>query len=236
MRYYSSNVTKPKTGVLLLNMGGPQKTDQVHDYLLRIMTDRDMIQLPFQSILGPWIAKRRTPDIQKKYEEIGGGSPILKWTNTQGELMCKELDKLSPETAPHKHYVGFRYVNPLTEDTLDQIEKDSPERVVIFSQYPQYSCATSGSSFNSIYYHYRKRFVEIFDTKNYIFSIKKNSICRELPKHIKWSVIDRWSTNPLLIKTVADNVRKELEQFPAEKRKDVIILFSAHSLPMKVCW
>lgn len=56
-----------------------------------------------------------------------------------------------------KFTVGFRYVNPLTEDTLDQIEKDAPERVVIFSQYPQYSCATSGSSFNSIYYHYRKR-------------------------------------------------------------------------------
>lgn len=29
-------------------MGGPQKSDQVHEYLLRIMTDRDMIQLPIQ--------------------------------------------------------------------------------------------------------------------------------------------------------------------------------------------
>lgn len=151
----------PKTGILMLNMGGPQNTDQVHDYLLRIMTDRDMIQLPFQSKLGPWIARRRTAEVQKKYNEIGGGSPILKWTTLQGELMCKQLDQISPETAPHKSYVGFRYVNPLTEDTLDQIEKDAPERVVIFSQYPQYSCATSGSSFNSIYYHYRKRFVHL---------------------------------------------------------------------------
>ena len=33
---------------MMLNMGGPQKTDQVHDYLLGIMTDRDMIQLPMQ--------------------------------------------------------------------------------------------------------------------------------------------------------------------------------------------
>lgn len=156
-RWYSAAAPKPKTGILLLNMGGPQSTDQVHDYLHRIMTDRDMIQLPFQSKLGPWIARRRTPEVQKKYQEIGGGSPILKWTKLQGELMCKELDKISPETAPHKPYVGFRYVNPLTEDTLDEIERDAPERVVIFSQYPQYSCATSGSSFNSIYYHYRKR-------------------------------------------------------------------------------
>lgn len=154
---------KPKTGVLMLNMGGPQTTDQVHDYLLRIMTDRDMIQLPFQSKLGPWIAWRRTEEVQKKYNEIGGGSPILKWTTLQGELMCKELDKISPESAPHKPYVGFRYVNPFTEDALEQIEKDAPERVVIFSQYPQYSCATSGSSFNSIYYHYRKRLAQKSD-------------------------------------------------------------------------
>lgn len=49
-RYFSisSKANKPKTGILMLNMGGPQTTDQVHDYLLRIMTDRDMIQLPFQ--------------------------------------------------------------------------------------------------------------------------------------------------------------------------------------------
>lgn len=43
-----------------------------------------MIQLPIQKKLGPWIAKRRTPEVTKKYEEIGGGSPILKWTQTQG--------------------------------------------------------------------------------------------------------------------------------------------------------
>jgi hypothetical protein len=30
---------RPKTGILLLNMGGPQNTDQVHDYLLRIMVN-----------------------------------------------------------------------------------------------------------------------------------------------------------------------------------------------------
>jgi protoporphyrin/coproporphyrin ferrochelatase len=119
----SMNSQKVKTAILMLNMGGPQNTSQVHDYLLRIMTDRDMIQLPFQSKLGPWIAKRRTPEVQKKYEEIGGGSPILKWTNIQGELLCKQLDQVSPETAPHKHYVGFRYVTPFTEDSLEQIEK-----------------------------------------------------------------------------------------------------------------
>lgn len=35
------------------------------------------------STLGPYIARRRTSEVQKKYAEIGGGSPILKWTNIQ---------------------------------------------------------------------------------------------------------------------------------------------------------
>nr|NP_524613.1 ferrochelatase, isoform A [Drosophila melanogaster]Q9V9S8.1 RecName: Full=Ferrochelatase, mitochondrial; AltName: Full=Heme synthase; AltName: Full=Protoheme ferro-lyase; Flags: Precursor [Drosophila melanogaster]AAF57206.1 ferrochelatase, isoform A [Drosophila melanogaster] len=203
---------KPKTAILMLNMGGPTHTDQVHDYLLRIMTDRDMIQLPVQSRLGPWIAQRRTPEVQKKYKEIGGGSPILKWTELQGQLMCEQLDRISPETAPHKHYVGFRYVNPLTENTLAEIEKDKPERVVLFSQYPQYSCATSGSSFNSIFTHYRSN---------------------NLPSDIKWSIIDRWGTHPLLIKTFAQRIRDELAKFVETKRNDVVILFTAHSLPLK---
>lgn len=42
--HYSS----PKTGILMLNMGGPQTLDEVHDYLLRIFSDRDIMQLPAQ--------------------------------------------------------------------------------------------------------------------------------------------------------------------------------------------
>ncbi|KAG8318551.1 hypothetical protein J6590_001666 [Homalodisca vitripennis] len=197
----------------MLNMGGPQNTDQVHDYLLRIMTDRDMIQLPVQGTLGPYIAKRRTPEVQKKYAEIGGGSPIFKWTNLQGELMCQKLDQVSPQTAPHKHYVAFRYVDPLTDQTLDQIQKEGAERVVVFSQYPQYSCATTGSSLNAIFTYFKNK---------------------SRPKNVKWSVIDRWPVHPLLAKTFADRILTELKQFPAEKQKDVVILFSAHSLPLKV--
>ena len=37
--------------------------------------------------------------------------------------MVEILDKISPETAPHKFYIGFRYADPLTEDALDQMER-----------------------------------------------------------------------------------------------------------------
>lgn len=59
----------------------------------------------------------------KKYEEIGGGSPIGAWTEKQGKAMVELLDKQSPETAPHKFYVGFRYAEPLMENALKEMER-----------------------------------------------------------------------------------------------------------------
>ncbi|XP_026325617.1 ferrochelatase, mitochondrial [Hyposmocoma kahamanoa] len=207
----TSQSSKPKTAIIMLNMGGPKTTDQVGDYLHRIMTDRDMIQLPVQNKLGPWIAKRRTPEVTKKYEEIGGGSPILKWTQTQGKLLTEELDKVSKLTAPHKPYVAFRYVPPFTEETFEQIEKDRIERAVIFSQYPQYSCATTGSSMNAIFDFYKNR---------------------KVPP-IQFSIIERWGSHPLLARVFAERIREKLTLFDPKLRNNVLILFTAHSLPLK---
>lgn len=53
------------------------------------------------SRLAPWIAKRRTPKIIEQYDKIGGGSPIRKWTEKQGEGMVKILDEISPQTGQY---------------------------------------------------------------------------------------------------------------------------------------
>ncbi|XP_071484548.1 ferrochelatase, mitochondrial-like [Diadema antillarum] len=207
---------KPKTGIMMLNMGGPETTDEVHSFLLRLFMDKDIIPLPAQSKLAPIIARRRTPKIQAQYRKIGGGSPIKKWTRLQGEGLVKILDKISPETAPHKYYIGFRYVDPLTEDTIDQMEKDGIERAVAFTQYPQYSCSTTGSSLNAIYRHY---------SKNPKLAANSN---------LRWSVIDRWPVNSGLIEAFSRHIEAELDKFPEHVKDDVVILFSAHSLPMSV--
>ncbi|XP_058271277.1 ferrochelatase, mitochondrial isoform X2 [Hemibagrus wyckioides] len=204
---------KPKTGILMLNMGGPERLEDVHDFLLRLFLDTDLMQLPVQDKLGRFIAKRRTPKIQEQYSKIGGGSPIRAWTTMQGEGMVKLLDQISPETAPHKFYIGFRYVQPLTEKAIEEMEMDGVDRAVAFTQYPQYSCSTTGSSLNAIYRYYNSK---------------------GLSPKMRWSVIDRWPTHPLLIECFAQHVCNELEKFPPEKRDDVVILFSAHSLPMSV--
>lgn len=85
------------------------------------------------------------------------------------------LDELNPASAPHKPYVAFRYAKPLTEDMLEEMKRDGVKRAVAFSQYPQYSCSTTGSSLNELYMQ----------------SAKEGGI--------EWSVIDRWPTNPGLV-------------------------------------
>jgi len=63
--------------------------------------------------------------------------------------------------------------------------------------------------------------------------ITKFPIHSSLPANMKWSIIDRWGTHPLLIKTIAQRIRDELAKFVETKRNDVVILFTAHSLPLK---
>ena len=91
-----------KQGIVLLNMGGPSTIPEVYDFLSRLFADGDLIPLGrFQSWLGPLIARRRTPMIEKAYTEIGGGSPIREWSELQAKEICKRLDTLSPQTGSY---------------------------------------------------------------------------------------------------------------------------------------
>ncbi|KIK40964.1 hypothetical protein CY34DRAFT_806631 [Suillus luteus UH-Slu-Lm8-n1] len=203
---------KSPTAIVMLNMGGPSTVPETYDFLKNLFMDGDLIPLPFQRVLAPLIAKRRTPQIEKQYADIGGGSPILKYTEMQGAGMCELLDELHPETAPHKPYVAFRYANPLTQETAQRMKADGVKRAVAFTQYPQYSCSTTGSSLNELFR--RGRAGEMGD--------------------IEWSVIDRWGTHSGFIEAVAQNIEAALAKFQQSARSDVVILFSAHSLPMSV--
>ncbi|THV05034.1 ferrochelatase [Dendrothele bispora CBS 962.96] len=204
---------KSPTAVVMLNMGGPSTVAETHDFLKNLFLDGDLIPLPFQRFLAPWIAKRRTPQIEQQYTDIGGGSPILRYTQIQGEGMAKLMDELSPETAPHKSYVAFRYAKPLTEETARQMKADGVTRAVAFTQYPQYSCSTTGSSLNELY---------------------RRGKAGEFGNDIEWSVIDRWGTHPGFIEAVAQNIEAALAKFPESTRSETVLLFSAHSLPMSV--
>jgi len=195
-------------------MGGPGAIPEVSTFLSRLFADGDLIPLgPLQKYLGPLIARRRTPKIEAQYTAIGGGSPIRRWSEIQAEGACKILDTIHPATAPHKPYVAFRYADPITENTFLAMKRDGVRRAVAFTQYPQYSCSTTGSSLNELW-----RLAKKYDSEG----------------QIEWSVIDRWPTHPGLVSVVARHVEEKLATYPTERRDNVVLLFSAHSLPMSV--
>lgn len=197
----------------MLNLGGPATLDEVEPFLLELFSDREIIHLPFQSLLGPFIARRRAPKVRARYAQIGGGSPILRWTERQGRGMTERLDRLCSETAPHKAYIAFRYARPSSADALAQMKADGVQRAVAFTQYPQYSISTTGSSLNELW----------------------RAQCRAgLVGAFHWSVLDRWPTHPGFIAALADSVHKGLQKFSEDERQDVLLLFSGHSLPLRV--
>jgi ferrochelatase len=206
-------MSKVKTGVVMMNLGGPATLDEVEPFLLELFADREIIQLPFQRWLGPYIARRRAPRVRGLYGNIGGGSPILKYTRAQGQGMVERLDRLSPGTAPHGFYVAFRYVQPRSEDALRAMAADGVERAVAFTQYPQYSCSTTGSSLNELW---------------------RAAARTGLQDAFEWSIIDRWPVHEGFVAAMADTVRDGLEQFDPADRDKVFLLFSAHSLPLDV--
>ncbi|KAK1253135.1 hypothetical protein MKX08_004322 [Trichoderma sp. CBMAI-0020] len=218
--------SKGPTAMVFLNMGGPSTLPEVGSFLSRLFADGDLIPLGrLQSYIGPLISARRTPKIVKQYDAIGGGSPIRKWSEYQNEEMCKILDKISPETAPHKPYVAFRYADPLTEEMYNKLLADGfgngkGGRAVAFTQYPQYSCSTTGSSLNELW-KWRQR-------------LEGKTASETGNGTINWSVIDRWPTHPGLVEAVAQNIEAKLLEYPEERRSKAVLLFSAHSLPMTV--
>lgn len=123
--------------------------------------------------------------------------------------MAKAMDAMRPESAPHKAYVAFRYASPLVDEALVEMKKDGVERAVAFSQFPQWSCTTMGSSVNELWRELKRLNME---------------------GDFKWSIIDRWPTNGKFLDAVCERIEEKLAGFT----RPPTILFSAHSVPMKV--
>src|SRR5690606_2769246 len=112
--------------------------------------------------------------------------------------MCERLDELSPATAPHRFYVAFRYIEPTSEDALLAMQRDGVKRAVAFTQYPQFSCATTGSSLNELWRAARRL---------------------GLQKEFEWSVIDRWFEHERFIDAMTATVEEGLAGFTPEERR-----------------
>lgn len=201
-----------KTGVILLNLGGPDSQEAVRPFLYNLFSDRKIIRLgpPFLQKPIAWsIAASRAPKTRKAYGLIGGGSPILDITNAQAGALEEALKgQIEGVHEPFKVYVGMRYWRPFIEDTLRQAHEDGIRRLVSLSLYPHYSRATTGSA--------------------------EEKLKEELAKYpMECSFVSSWFDQPSYIDALADVIRKGFGKLEdTSEGKVPVVLFSAHSLPV----
>jgi hypothetical protein len=85
-----------KVGVLLLNLGGPDKIEDVQPFLYNLFADPDIIRLPPNArFLQPLIAKSisilRAPKSAEGYKAIGGG-----WLTRSRQITCHACPTMMP--------------------------------------------------------------------------------------------------------------------------------------------
>jgi protoporphyrin/coproporphyrin ferrochelatase len=197
-----------RVGVLLLNLGGPDKLEDVGPFLFNLFSDPEIIRLPFRWLQKPlawFIASRRTKTSQENYKQIGGGSPLRRITEAQGEALKEQLQQLGQEA---KIYVGMRYWHPYTEEAIALIAQDNIDNLVILPLYPQFSISTSGSSFRLL-----------------------ERLWQEDPnlQRLEYTVIPSWYKQPNYLQSMAELIAQELDQFP--NPNEVHVFFSAHGVP-----
>eukprot|EP00557_Chaetoceros_sp_GSL56_P005628 CAMPEP_0176496622 /NCGR_PEP_ID=MMETSP0200_2-20121128/11289_1 /TAXON_ID=947934 /ORGANISM="Chaetoceros sp., Strain GSL56" /LENGTH=575 /DNA_ID=CAMNT_0017894581 /DNA_START=205 /DNA_END=1932 /DNA_ORIENTATION=- len=218
-----------KVGVLLLNLGGPEKTQDVEGFLYNLFADPDIIRLPpplapLQKLIALIISKRRAPKSIAAYESIGGGSPILYYSNQQASLVQKSLAERYGLDV--KTYVGMRYWYPFTEEALEQIQTDGINALVVVPLYPQFSISTSGSSLRVLQ--------EEFARNSAMWGGGAGG--GSLFTH---TVIPAWYDRPGYVKAMANIIQRELDSFTPEEVSEQLetnpiakhVLFSAHGVP-----
>jgi len=198
-----------RVGVLLLNLGGPDKIEDVRPFLFNLFADPEIIRLPvkaFQKPLAWLISTLRAKKSQDNYLEIGGSSPLRRITEEQGAALEARLKELGQEV---KIYIGMRYWYPFTEEAIAKIKEDKIEKVVVLPLYPQFSISTSGSSFRVL----EEMWAEDPELKN-----------------IEYTLIPSWYDDQDYLNAMADLIGQELDKF--EQPEEARVFFSAHGVPV----
>ena len=94
---------RPGTAVVLLNLGGPLRQRDVEPFLYKLFSDSDIIRFPgprwLQPLYATLLSKGRHKEVEGRYLEIGGGSPILKETARQASALraaLREVGRMEP--------------------------------------------------------------------------------------------------------------------------------------------
>ncbi|WP_017444087.1 ferrochelatase [Gayadomonas joobiniege] len=206
-----SHQSTAKMGVLLINLGTPDAPDKasLRRYLKEFLADPRVVEVPravWWFILNGVILNIRPGRSAKAYQTVWTeqGSPLLIHTQAQADKLLCRLKK------DHGGDIivdfAMRYGNPSISKKLDDMMAKGVRKLLVLPMYPQYSGATTASTFDAI----AKDFVQR----------------RWLPD---FRFVSHYHDYPAYIKALANKI----ESFWSQHGRAEKLMFSYHGVPKK---
>ena len=198
-----------KIGILLCNLGTPDAPDtpSLRRYLKEFLSDPRVVEVPrliWWFILNLIILRFRPSKSAKMYQQVWteDGSPLLIYSKQQLEKVKEELTQIYGDRVVFA--LGMRYGNPSMESAIAELKAQNAQQVIVLPLYPQYSGATSGSTFDAL--------ADIYKEYRWVPEI---------------TFINSYHKHPKYIQAIANSIRQHVAQHGKPER----ILFSYHGTP-----
>jgi len=147
--------------------------------------------------------------LRRRYELVGGRTPLLDITRT---LAAKLEHALAARDGVRRRvYAGMKHWHPYIADTLAAAAADGVTRITAIALAPHYSRISIGG--------YRR-------------AVEAATVTDGTAPEVH--MVDRWHQQPEFTDMMATLVRSALGRFDASVRDRVVVVFSAHSLPIRI--
>ncbi|MGD2156507.1 MAG: ferrochelatase, partial [Anaerolineales bacterium] len=145
-------------------------------------------------------------EITRNYQSIGGKSPLLDLTQQQVAAIALRFD---PQK--FKFYLGMRHWTPWIEETIGEMLADGITQAISIVMAP----------------HFSKLSVAKYQSK----IVTGLELYRG---QIRFSHVESYHDTPGLIQAFTNRVHEGLNRWTESERKQVHVVFSAHSLPTRI--
>ncbi len=176
-----------RRGIALLQFGGPDSPEAIRPFLRDLFDDAEILAMPAapRKALAWTIAKFRAPHVAANYAQMGGASPIGRWTEIQADALRRALPGVAVE-------IAMRAWRPSTADAVAKLLAAGCDEILALPLYPQYSFTTTRSSMTAL----------------------ASELDRQDPeRRVALRAVRHWPTHPGYVEATAGIVRRELAEF-----------------------
>ena len=191
--------TLNRWGVLLLAHGAPDSLADIPKFLLNVRGGRPLPQEAIEEII-------------RRYQLIGGGSPLLKETNRQAEALAEALKRTRAAQALPivPVYVGMRNWTPFIADSVERLSRDCVSRILALCLAPHNSRTSVGL--------YRQHLDDALE---------------KFAPGMRVEFVSSWHDQPELIAAFREKIAQALNRAEQTAGRPVPVILTAHSVPVR---